>query len=191
MGAILPDVDGGRWVRTPESLALRSDLEDGGIQAFEIPGLASERHRWRAEWSINDYQTEHYLLEDHWRQNKNTWFPMFDGWFSRWTGLAVGTGNGAIVAFDLPGKSIVAAGLTVKLNGVTTVAYTFAAGAGTNGADRVTFAVAPGNGVAITCSWLEGRRRFPKVWYTATPPQPDNNEADLWQWSIEMVEDPS
>lgn len=191
MGTIFPDVSGGRWRRTPESLGYRVDLEDGGIQAFEIPGLASERHRWSAAWEINEYQTEQYLLEDHWHANKNDFFPMFDGWATRWTDLAVGTGTGALVTFDLPGKDIVAAGLVIELNGTPTVAYTFAAGAGANGADRITFTVAPANGVVITCSWLSGRRRFPKVWYADAPPQADNNEADLWQWSVELVEDPT
>lgn len=188
---IFPDVSGGRWVRTPEPLGYRLDLEDGGIQAFAVPGLASQRYRWRASWPINDYQTEQYLLEAHWNLYKHAHFPMFDGWWSRWAGLAVGTGDGAWTVFDLPGKSIDSSGLTMKLNGVPEAGYTFNAGAGADGRDRVTFSAAPGNGVAITADWLSGRRRFPKVWYEFASPQPDNNEADLWQWAVGLIEDPS
>jgi hypothetical protein len=171
-------------------LGYRTDLEDGGIQAFEVPGLASRRYRWTASWEINAYLTEQYLLEKHWEENANVSFPMFDGWATRWNALAVGTGNGATVTFDLPGKDIDPADLAVALDAVPTGSYTFSQGTGANGADRVTFSVAPGVGVAITCSWLRGRRRFPKVWYVGSP-SADNNEADLWQWSIELVEDPS
>jgi hypothetical protein len=189
--SLFPDVAGGRWVRTPEPLGNRTDLEDGGIQAFALPGLASQRYRWRADWAINAYQTEQYLLEAHWNLYKHTHFAMFDGWWSRWTGLAVGTGDGVETIFDLPGKSIDSADLTMLLAGVPEAGYTFAAGAGSGGKDRVTFTVAPGNGVAVTTSWLSGRRWFPKVWYEFASPSPGNNEADLWQWAVGLIEDPS
>lgn len=189
MGDILPDIAGGRWSRNPEALGYRTDLEDGGIQAFEVPGLASRRYRWRVSWEINS-PAEQFSLESHWDENANTWFPMFEGWTRRWNDLAVGTGNGVTTIFDLPGKAIDSTDLQVKVAGVPTGGYTFASGAGTDGADRITFAVAPANGAAVTCSWLVGRRRFAKVWYVGSPSS-DNNEADLWQWSIELVEDPS
>ena len=68
-----------------------------------------------------------------------------------YVGEYVGIGDDSTVTFNLPGKSC--SGYTVYLDGVTqedTVAYNLYAGTGTDGADKITFAVAPEASQKIT-----------------------------------------
>ena len=67
-------------------------------------------------------------------------------------GEYVGTGDGATTVFNLPAKN--SSAYTVYKNGVAQsgggVDYTFSAGTGTDGADKITFVAAPAAGARIT-----------------------------------------
>lgn len=90
-------------------------------------------------------------------------FAFFD--FELWphTGVSIGTGNGAATQFNLAAKET--SGRVVYVAGVQKTEgtdYTFSAGTGTDGQDRITFAVAPGNGAAVTADYT-GRKYYPTV----------------------------
>lgn len=72
-----------------------------------------------------------------------------------WVKLYVGVGDGVTTGFDLPMKS--SSSRTVYVNGSSTTAFTFSAGGGTDGRDRITFTVAPTAGHLIELT-ATGRR---------------------------------
>lgn len=67
------------------------------------------------------------------------------------TGEAVGTGDTSTVLFSLAHHTIQAGSLTVYLDGVVTTEYTADLAEG-----EITFATAPGTGVAITADYVAG-----------------------------------
>ncbi|MEW6670232.1 MAG: DUF2460 domain-containing protein [Thermodesulfobacteriota bacterium] len=82
-----------------------------------------------------------------------------------YTGEYVGTGDGSITVFNLPSKG--ATSYTVYRNGAAQIGggvdYTFGAGTGEDGADKITFTVAPNDGDRITfdfTGYLKVRCRF-------------------------------
>jgi hypothetical protein len=68
------------------------------------------------------------------------------------TNEAVGTGNHVLTSFDLDHAGVVSGTLTAKVDGSTT-ACTLSVGTGTGGVDQVHFSAAPGDGLAVTCSY--------------------------------------
>ena len=77
-----------------------------------------------------------------------------------WNLLSIGTGTGAQVAWNLQAKETSSRAITV--NAVAQVEgtdYTFSALGGTDGQDKITFAVAPTLGHAIVASY-KGKRFF-------------------------------
>lgn len=92
-------------------------------------------------------------------------FNYFLGYSNTYEGEYVGTGDGSTVIFNLPAKN--SSAYTVYKNGVGQsgggVDYTFAAGGGTDGADKITFVAAPAAGDRITYDFtgnLKIRCRF-------------------------------
>ena len=80
----------------------------------------------------------------------NFFFPNSNTWVDKY----VGTGNGSQTVWNLPCKS--SSSRTMKLDGdnqTEGVDYTFSAGGGVDGADKATFASAPGAGLYITLSF--------------------------------------
>jgi len=86
------------------------------------------------------------------RKGSHEAFNWFSGISNTYAGEYVGSGDGATVIFNLPAKN--SSAYTVYKNGVEQsgggVDYTFAAGAGADGADKITFAAAPDAGDRIT-----------------------------------------
>jgi hypothetical protein len=70
-----------------------------------------------------------------------------------WYGLFIWTGDGAIVTFDIPGKSTSAQ--VIYNNGIVVPGgdYTIVTGGGMEGSDRVTFNTAPVLNAIITCDF--------------------------------------
>lgn len=91
-------------------------------------------------------------------------FSFFLGVSQTYVGEYVGTGDGATLAFDLPAVSSSSYKLYVdSVEQEAGVAYTFSAAGGTDGADQVTFTVAPNDGTRITydfTGYLKIRARF-------------------------------
>lgn len=82
----------------------------------------------------------------------------------QYVGEYVGTGDGATTVFNLPCKS--SSGRTIYVDGVSQtegVDYTFSAGGGVDGADKITFTAAPATGQYVTIDFtglLKIRCRF-------------------------------
>jgi len=92
-------------------------------------------------------------------------FNFFLNQANTYQGEYVGTGDGSTTVFNLPAKN--SSDYTVYKNGVAQEGggtdYTFAAGAGTDGADKITFVAAPASGDRITYDFtgnLKIRCRF-------------------------------
>jgi hypothetical protein len=86
-------------------------------------------------------------------------FFSFDNRFP-YTNINIGTGDASTVQFNLLAKST--SSRVVKVAGTTKTEgtdYTFGEGLGTDGQDRITFAVAPAAGTAITASYT-GRKYY-------------------------------
>ena len=79
-------------------------------------------------------------------------FNVFWPYTNTYTAEYVGSGDAATVIFNLPSKT--ASGYTLYVNGVSKTGggtdYTFSSGGGADGADKVTFTVAPASGTRIT-----------------------------------------
>lgn len=82
-------------------------------------------------------------------------FNLFLPYSSTYVKEYVGTGDDSTVVFNLPSKS--ASSYTLYVDGVAQTGggadYTFAGTGGTDGADKVTFTVAPESGARITFSF--------------------------------------
>jgi hypothetical protein len=91
-------------------------------------------------------------------------FNFFLTYSNTYSGEYVGTGDGLMLAFDLPAVNSTDHKLYVDgAEQEAGIAYTFSAAGGADGADRVTFAVAPNDGTRITCDFtgnLKIRARF-------------------------------
>lgn len=74
-------------------------------------------------------------------------FAFFDFVDAAHVRLPVGVGTGAQPLFDLP--LFGSATRTIYVAGVTTTAYTFSAGGGTDGRDKITFTSAPAAGALV------------------------------------------
>jgi hypothetical protein len=85
--------------------------------------------------------------------------------YRTYTGEYVGTGDGSTTIFNLPAKT--SSSYTVYVDGNSQtgggVDYTFSAGGGPDGEDKITFTAAPNDGVRITYDFtgvLKVRSRF-------------------------------
>ena len=99
------------------------------------------------------------------RRGRHLPFNVFSPFPNDYVGEYVGTGDGATTIFNLPSK--LASGYTVYVAGAAKtgggVDYTFAATAGEDGADKITFAIAPLAGQYITIDFtgiLKVRGKF-------------------------------
>ncbi len=79
--------------------------------------------------------------------------------YPAYTGLYIGTSDGATLTYDIPGRST--SGQTIYADGVDQVAnMTILTGGGTSSSDRVEFTTAPTTGDIITCDFT-GIMRIP------------------------------
>jgi len=92
-------------------------------------------------------------------------FNFFHPWSDTYDGEYVGTGDGSTTVFNLPAEN--SSDYTVYVDGVEQTGggddYTFSAGGGTDGADKITFTSAPAAGKRITYDFtgnLKIRGRF-------------------------------
>lgn len=83
-------------------------------------------------------------------------FTMFDFETSSVTEISIGTGNGVLTDFTIPGKEL-QAGAIAYSNGVSQ-AYTILVGAGAQGEDVIRYTTIPGNPSALTLTGTLRRR---------------------------------
>jgi len=135
-------------VITPVWKTLISDYEEGGEQ---------RRSKWMfAKYDVtqqykNINLTEARILWDFYMAQKGAYktFYFFDFYALNHNEMYVGTGDGSISTFDIPGKSTSSRKLYV--NGTeTTTGFSYLAGGGDGNADRVQFTTAPASGQIIT-----------------------------------------
>jgi hypothetical protein len=89
--------------------------------------------------------------------NRLLGFTMFDFNKTSVTAQNIGTGNGAITAFTVPGKEIES--YSVYKDGVLQGSgYTVSSGTGSLGEDQIVFSVAPANGVVVTITTVLRKR---------------------------------
>lgn len=130
-------------------------------------------------------------LRDYHEANRSNSFNFFDRVSLGWTGLAVGTGDGAAATFTLPAKEIT--GRIVKVAGVVKTEgthYTVSAGTGVDGEDQITFTVGniPAAGAAVTLDVTKARRRF-RMLYVDARFSFAWNEADIFSAAVALEED--
>jgi len=88
------------------------------------------------------------------RKGKHLPFNLFLPFANDYTGEYVGTGNATTVIYNLPCKTSSARAIYVANQLQTSgTDYTFSAATGEDGADKITFAVAPTLGQYITCDF--------------------------------------
>ena len=143
------------------------------ISAFDDLGYETRKQKWLYPRRTITLQytghskTDGRTLWQFYLSRKGAYeaFNYFVGFSNTYTGEYVGSGDGATVIFNLPAKN--SSAYTVYKNAVAQsgggVDYTFAAGAGADGADKITFVAAPDAGDRITYDFtgnLKIRCRF-------------------------------
>ena len=112
--------------------------------------------------SKNDTRTLWQFYMD--RYGRYEAFNFFLGYTDDYEGEYVGTGDGSTLVFNSPSKS--ASSYVIYVDGTEkteTIDYTFGSGSGADGADTITFVIAPTSGQRITMDFggiLKIRCRF-------------------------------
>jgi hypothetical protein len=106
-------------------------------------------------------------------------FSFFDPILRKWADIKIGTGDGFQTVFNLKAKET--SDRAIKVDGVTKtegVDYTFSAGTGTDGQDRITFTSAPAVGAVITANY-RSKLYFPKCIF-----QDDYMDRDVFSYRL-------
>ncbi len=115
-------------------------------------------------------------------------FAFFDFDAKNYTAIAVGIGDGSATAFNLVAKAT--SGRTVYVNGVAKTEgtdYTFYAGQGTDGQDKIIFTTAPGNSLPITADYA-GRKYLPKCIFQADDLNRNTFSVALYRTGLGIME---
>lgn len=157
--------DGGLWINVPHSL----------VQAL-----------FHLEYSMlldSDLDT----LTAHYRANRSGFFTYFESTPRSITDLTIGTGNGSGgQVITLPAKATT--GLSIKVAGSPSAAWTLSVGTGTDGEDVIT-STGGGftNGAALTMSAITARMRR-ILFYASLQIDEDPVEANVYQVAIDLEE---
>jgi len=154
----------------PEQTRLRwktlvSNFDDLGYETRKQKWLYPRRNvtiQFKGESKADGRTLWQFYLD---RKGAYEAFNYFCGFSNIYEGEYVGTGDASTTIFNLPAKN--SSAYTVYKNGVAQsgggVDYTFSAGGGTDGADKITFTTAPDAGDRITYDFtgtLKIRCRF-------------------------------
>lgn len=179
----------------PEWDEFATDISDGYALAVEYARQRREASIFHASPTYSDKERAEletlyaFFLARHGRYEAFSYFS-FVGWDlspvgTRWPDLLVGVHDGSTTTWDLPIKS--SSSRTLKLAGATTTSFTFAAGAGADGKDRVTgLAGTAGDLITLDAVGL----RWARMRFVADIMRFENFCNMLTRTGLEMVERP-
>ncbi|MCU1350727.1 MAG: hypothetical protein JWO56_3757 [Acidobacteria bacterium] len=183
MATIFPSIQPDTELRSRKPFQVSVRGADGS-RTVSVPHPFLQ-HFFRLEWtSIVD--TDLDLVIAHFKVNRANAFPYFEFTPRAISDLQIAVGDGGAV-FELLSK--LTSDTVYKVGGVTTAA-TFSAGSGSNGRDRITFAVAPDIGASITYS-ASGRTTqcFHSLWYSDVDRLDETPvEANLYRLVVDLEE---
>ncbi len=182
MPNVFPDIYPAVWEPSWEAYQERDEARDGFLQLNSYDPV--DQVSAHAGWSTLS-RAERDQIKAHRDANKDRSFTLFDFHSATPAAVYVATGNGVATAFTLPAKAV--AGLTVTVNGAP-VAVVLAAGAGTDGADRITFAAPPAAGAIIRFSATEARMRYELLYKVGTFAW-RHVEADIWSIETDFIQE--
>jgi hypothetical protein len=139
---------------TPEDNIKRTPPEAGNSYIRDSWGGL----RWTARMDFLVSRADANIIWAFYLLSRLSSFTIFDFETSVVTAVSIGTGNGVLTDFTIPGKEVEASGLLVYKNAVATALYTKLVGTGSQGEDQIRFATAPANGVALTLTGTLRRR---------------------------------
>lgn len=125
--------------------------------------------------------TEEKALYDFYLARYGSWeaFAFFDFDTRAYAGVSLGTGNGAATQFQMKARKTT--NRTIYVNAIAKTEgtdYTIGSETGTDGQDKVTFTVAPGNGLAVTADYT-GQKYFSNCTFEA-----DNMDMAMFQYNL-------
>lgn len=125
--------------------------------------------------------TEEKTLYDFYLSRYGAWeaFAFFDFDTIAYTGVSLGTGTGAATQFQMKARNTT--GTTIYVDAIAKALgtdYTIGSGTGTDGQDKVTFTVAPGNGLAVTADYT-GQKYSANCTFEA-----DNMDMAMFQYNL-------
>jgi hypothetical protein len=154
-----PDLIGQSEQRTPRMKASLS--QTGGVgqapRTFRYRKLVNPRWMVALGWPFLEASEAEQIVAFVASVGLVGKFDWFDWRAFPWIWVRVGVGDGVTVTFNVPGKET--SGHSFFVAGTTSIAGTVTAGAGADGADRVTFDSPPAAAALISAAFL-GRRRF-------------------------------
>jgi len=184
MANVFPELQPDTEKRARQGFHTRLRIADGGLQS-NVPHPVLQ-YFLSLDWSTL-VDTDLDTIVAHFEANRDAIFTYFE-FVPRAiaAGTSIGTGSGSsgqVIA--LPSKAT--SGLLIAVNGVNFTNFTFSAGSGVDGEDRITTTSAITAGAAITMSATNTTtRRRHYVWYTTEKLEEVQVEANIYALHIDL-----